>query len=168
MLFSSFISVVAAAISVAAHGGVTSIIIGGTTYTGWSVPSNQPFSTILMHLAIRSPYNDPTNQTSIERPYSSYDPILSATGATMSCNNNGTASAKQLSATVVAGTSITGVWSQWTHAEGPVTVYMAACGGNCTSKTSSALNWFKYARLYLYPRVFSNLANLLIGSQRLV
>jgi len=40
MLFSAFISVVAAAVSVAAHGGVTSIIIGGTTYTGWSVLSS--------------------------------------------------------------------------------------------------------------------------------
>jgi hypothetical protein len=63
----------------------------------------------------------------------------------MSCNNNGAAGPQQLSATVAAGTSITGVWSQWTHAEGPVTVYMAACGGSCTSATSSSLNWFKIA-----------------------
>ncbi|KAH7094145.1 cellulose-growth-specific protein [Auriculariales sp. MPI-PUGE-AT-0066] len=127
MLLSVLASLVAAAVTVSAHGGVTSIIIGSTTYTGWS------------------PYNDASNQTSIERPYSSYNPILSATDSTMSCNNNGAASAKQLSATVAAGTSITGVWAQWTHKEGPVTVYMASCGGTCTSKTSSSLSWFKIA-----------------------
>jgi cellulase len=44
--------------SAAAHGGVTSYKIAGTTYPGWS------------------PYNG-NSQTSIERPYSSYDPITS-------------------------------------------------------------------------------------------
>jgi cellulase len=113
--------------SVAAHGGVSSYIIGGTTYAGWS------------------PYNSPTGQTSIERPYSSYNPILSATDSTISCNNNGQASGAQLSASVTAGTTIVAKWSQWTHAQGPVMVYMAKCPGSCTSANSASLDWFKIA-----------------------
>jgi len=102
-----------------------------------------PFHDSDFCLALRSPYNDASNQTSIERPYSSFNPILSATDSTISCNNNGGSGPKQLSATVAAGSSITGVWGQWTHAEGPVTVYMASCGGACTGKSSSSLKWFK-------------------------
>ncbi|KAJ3563644.1 hypothetical protein NP233_g8808 [Leucocoprinus birnbaumii] len=97
----------------------------GVTYPGWQ------------------PYNTPTGQTSIERPYSTYDPIMSATASTMACNDNGQASAAQLSASVPAGSQITAKWSQWTHAEGPVTVYMAKCNGSCTSSNSNSLKWFK-------------------------
>ncbi|KAF9463958.1 cellulose-growth-specific protein [Collybia nuda] len=111
----------------AAHGGVSQYIINGVTYQGWS------------------PYNTPTGQSSIGRPYSSYDPILSPTASTMSCNNNGQASAGQLSATVAAGTAITAKWAQWTHGQGPVTVYMAKCSGSCTSNNSNNLSWFKIA-----------------------
>ncbi|KAF9555146.1 cellulose-growth-specific protein [Agrocybe pediades] len=109
----------------AAHGGVISYVIGGTTYQGWQ------------------PYNSPSGQSSIERPYSSFDPILSATASTISCNNNGQAGPSQLSATVAAGSKVTAKWSQWTHAEGPVMVYMAKCPGSCTSANSASLQWFK-------------------------
>jgi hypothetical protein len=40
----------------AAHGGVTSYKIAGTTYPGWQA------------------FNSASGQTSIERPYSSYNP----------------------------------------------------------------------------------------------
>ncbi|KAJ3507512.1 hypothetical protein NLJ89_g6263 [Agrocybe chaxingu] len=110
-----------------AHGGVTSYIIGGTTYPGWQ------------------PYNSANGQRSIGRPYSSYDPILSVSAGSFSCNNNGQASSGQLSATVPAGTAITAKWSQWTHAQGPVMVYMAKCNGACTSNNSNSLRWFKIA-----------------------
>ncbi|KAF8972277.1 cellulose-growth-specific protein [Flammula alnicola] len=123
---------------VAAHGGVTSYVIGGTTYAGWQ------------------PYNTPTGQTSIERPYSSYDPILSVSASIFSCNDNGQASAAQLSATVPAGTSITAKWSQWTHAQGPVTVYMAKCPGSCTSANSNTLKWFKIAETGLISGTVGN------------
>lgn len=76
----------------------------------------------------------------------SYDPILQATASTIHCNNNGNASGKQLSANVTAGTSITAKWSQWTHAEGPVMVYMAKCNGACTSTNSASVSWFKIAQ----------------------
>ncbi|PPQ80294.1 hypothetical protein CVT25_003691 [Psilocybe cyanescens] len=107
---------------VVAHGGVISYVIGGTNYQGWQ------------------PYNSAAGQSSIERPYNA---ILSVSASTFSCNNNGQASASQLSATVPAGTSITAKWSQWTHAEGPVMVYMANCNGPCSSANSNSLKWFK-------------------------
>ncbi|TFK36720.1 cellulose-growth-specific protein [Crucibulum laeve] len=108
-----------------AHGGVTTYVIGGerTTYPGWQ------------------PYNTPTGQKSIGRPYS----VSLTYFSKISCNNNGQASAGQLSATVAAGTAITAKWSQWTHAEGPVTVYMAKCSGSCSSNSSNSLKWFKIA-----------------------
>ncbi|KAJ8515390.1 hypothetical protein ONZ45_g7167 [Pleurotus djamor] len=112
---------------VVAHGGVTSYTIGGQTFVGWS------------------PYNDANSQTTIERPYSSYDPILSVTDPKMSCNNNGQAGPHQLTTSVPAGTEIIAHWSQWTHAQGPVMVYMAKCPGSCTAASSSTLSWFKIA-----------------------
>jgi len=129
MIFTALAALAALAVSqVSAHGGVTSYKFGSTTYAGWQ------------------PYNTPTGQTSIERPYSSYNPITSVTDPTFSCNNNGAAGAMQLSATVPAGTVVTAYWTQWTHAVGPVMVYMAACpSGGCTSANSDSLSWFKIA-----------------------
>ncbi|KAG9119292.1 hypothetical protein FRC07_005738, partial [Ceratobasidium sp. 392] len=109
-----------------AHGGVTSISIGGTKYAGWQ------------------PYNSPTGQVTAERPYSSFDPILSPTGATLHCNNNGAAGPSQQTLTIPAGQSITAYYPQWTHAEGPFTVYLAACpSSGCNSVNSASVTWFK-------------------------
>ncbi|TFK66807.1 cellulose-growth-specific protein [Pluteus cervinus] len=107
------------------HGGVTSYVVDGTPYTGWQ------------------PYNSPTGQSTIERPYSSYDPILNVSASTFSCNNNGASGGGQKSATIRAGANVTAKWSPWTHALGPVMVYMAKCPGSCTSTNSNDLSWFK-------------------------
>ncbi|KAH0610638.1 uncharacterized protein H6S33_012165 [Morchella sextelata] len=107
----------------AAHGGVGKYIIGSTEYKGWE------------------PYNSATGQSTIQRKYSSYDPILTPTGTNIRCNNAGETS--QLSATIAAGTDITAVWTQWTHAEGPVTVYMAKCPASCADFDGSGAVWFK-------------------------
>ena len=125
MLVASLVAVASFLVSqAAAHGGVTSYIIGGTNYVGWS------------------PYNG-GNQRTIERPYSSYDPILSATASSISCNNNNQAGPSQLIANVKAGDKITAIWSQWTHMEGPVMVYMARCPSGCATANSAQLDWFK-------------------------
>ncbi|EEB87676.1 hypothetical protein MPER_14902, partial [Moniliophthora perniciosa FA553] len=71
--------------------------------------------------------------------------VLNTYDQTISCNNNGQPSGSQLTASVKAGDSITAYWSQWTHKEGPVTVYMASCGGSCASANSNSLKWFKIA-----------------------
>lgn len=52
--------------TVLAHGGVTSMSIGSTTYQGWQ------------------PYLPAAGQVTAERPYSSYNPILNPTDPTMS------------------------------------------------------------------------------------
>ncbi|KAF8750899.1 Glycosyl hydrolase family 61 [Rhizoctonia solani] len=95
--------------SIVAHGGVVSIGIGGTKYQGWQ------------------PYNSPSGQVTAGRPYSSFDPILSPTASTIHCNNNGESGPSQQTLTIAAGTNITSYYTQWTHAEGPYTVYLAAC-----------------------------------------
>ncbi|KAJ6504504.1 glycosyl hydrolase family 61-domain-containing protein [Mycena vulgaris] len=112
---------------VLAHGGVLSYNIGGTVYQGWN------------------PYNSPTGQTGIERPWSTYNPILSPTDPTIACNNDGTASALQLTATVKAGTPIIAYWNQvWPHPYGPMLTYLAQCPGTtCTGVNANTLKWFK-------------------------
>ncbi|TCD66524.1 hypothetical protein EIP91_001300 [Steccherinum ochraceum] len=119
--------VLAKVIGTAAHGGVTSWTVGGKTYPGWQ------------------PYLSPSGQDTAGRPYSSYDPILDAESATIHCNNDGNNGPIPESITVPAGSDVTGHWTQWTHAQGPVTVYMASCGSaaNCNSVKSSGLQWFK-------------------------
>ncbi|CAE7189188.1 unnamed protein product [Rhizoctonia solani] len=114
------------------HGGVTSIAIGGTTYQGW-----QPFISA-------------ANQVTAGRPYSSYDPILDPVGPTLHCNDAGTAGPNQQTLTIAAGQTITSIYAQWTHAEGPYTVYLASCPDTgCTSVNSSTAKWFKIYELGL-------------------
>jgi hypothetical protein len=76
-------------------------------------------------------------------PYSNHEIILTQHLQTISCNNNGGAGPSQQTATVAAGSEVIAYWSQWTHAQGPVMVYMASCGGSCSSVNSASLNWFK-------------------------
>ncbi|KAH7928784.1 glycoside hydrolase family 61 protein [Leucogyrophana mollusca] len=111
---------------VSAHGGVLSYNIAGTTYQGFKA------------------YNTPTGQSSIQREWDTYNPITDPTSGSLSCNSNGASlGSGQLSATVAAGSSITAYWNTWPHSIGPVMVYMASCGGSCTSANTASLNWFK-------------------------
>ncbi|KAF8157134.1 glycosyl hydrolase family 61-domain-containing protein [Crassisporium funariophilum] len=112
---------------VAAHGGVLSYSFGGSWYNGWQ------------------PYNSPTGQTTIQRPWATYNPIQDATDATLACNDDGTSGALQLTATVQAGTPITAYWnSVWPHPYGPMLTYLAQCpGSTCTGVNAKTLKWFK-------------------------
>ncbi|KJA21525.1 lytic polysaccharide monooxygenase [Hypholoma sublateritium FD-334 SS-4] len=112
----------------AAHGGVLFYSIGGTWYNGWS------------------PYNTPTGQTTIQRPWSSYNPIQSVSDPTLACNDDGTSGALQLTASAVAaGTKITAYWNNpWPHPYGPQLTYLAQCPGtSCTGVNANTLQWFK-------------------------
>ncbi|KAF8960155.1 glycosyl hydrolase family 61-domain-containing protein [Flammula alnicola] len=111
----------------AAHGGVLAYSNAGNWYQGWN------------------PYNTPTGQTTIQRPWSSYNPIQDATDPTLACNDNGAAGALQLTATVAAGSKVTAYWNQpWPHPYGPQLTYLAQCpGSSCTSVNASTLKWFK-------------------------
>ncbi|KAJ3576057.1 hypothetical protein NP233_g688 [Leucocoprinus birnbaumii] len=110
-----------------AHGGVLSYSWDGQWYWGWQ------------------PYNSPTGQTSIQRPWSSYNPIQDATDPTLACNDNGAAGALQLTGTVAAGTAITAYWNApWPHPYGPMLTYLAQCSGStCNTANAASLKWFK-------------------------
>jgi len=111
---------------VLAHGGVLSYSNAGNWYWGWS------------------PYNTPTGQTTIQRPWSSYNPITDPTDPTIACNDDGTPGALQLTATVAAGSAITAYWNQvWPHAYGPMLTYLGQCPGTCDGVNANTLKWFK-------------------------
>ncbi|KAI0826293.1 glycoside hydrolase family 61 protein D [Irpex lacteus] len=113
--------------SVLAHGGVLAYSNAGKWYQGWA------------------PYNSPTGQTTIQRPWSTYNPITDATDPQIACNDDGTSGALQLTATVAAGSAITAYWNQvWPHAIGPMLTYLAQCpGSTCTGVNANSLKWFK-------------------------
>ncbi|KAH9899385.1 cellulose-growth-specific protein [Cubamyces lactineus] len=112
---------------VLAHGGVLAYSNAGNWYQGWA------------------PYNSPVGQTTIQRPWSTYNPITDATDAQLACNDDGTSGALQLTATVAAGSAITAYWNQvWPHPYGPMLTYLAQCpGSTCTGVNSNTLKWFK-------------------------
>ncbi|KAK0610623.1 glycoside hydrolase [Bombardia bombarda] len=123
MLFSSTLSTVGLfAAGAAAHGAVTSYVIGGKTYPGY-----QGFS----------PGN---SKNVIQRQWPDYNPITSCTAAKLRCNG-GTSATE--SATVAPGDSVSAVWSQWTHSQGPVIVWMYKCSGAFSSCDGSGSGWFK-------------------------
>ncbi|KAL0475481.1 glycoside hydrolase [Neurospora intermedia] len=99
MRFLDLLALSALAPLVAAHGAVTSYIIGGTTYPGY-----EGFS----------PASSPKT---IQFQWPNYDPTMTVSDAQMRCNGGTSA---QLSATVQAGSNVTAVWKQWTHEQGPV------------------------------------------------
>ncbi|KAF2452720.1 glycoside hydrolase [Lineolata rhizophorae] len=112
---------------VAAHGGVGTYIMDGETYDGWQ------------------PYNSPSGQTSIQREWSTYDPLLTADLSTVKirCNNNGALGTGPIGE-ITAGTDLEVHWYQWTHRPAPVFVYMAKCpDSGCNDWDGSGTVWFK-------------------------
>jgi len=110
------------AAGVSAHGAVTSYIIDGKTYPGY-----QGFS--------------PANSKNvIQRQWPDYNPITSCTAAKLRCNG-GTSATE--SAPVQPGSKVSAVWQQWTHAQGPVLVWMYKCPGAFSSCDGSGSGWFK-------------------------
>lgn len=65
----------------------------------------------------------------------------------MRCNGGTSA---QLSAPVEAGTNVTAVWKQWTHAQGPVMVWLYKCAGEFSGCTGDGKGWFKIDQMGLY------------------
>ncbi|TEB22304.1 glycoside hydrolase [Coprinellus micaceus] len=118
MLASAFSAALVAAFCVgrvAAHGGVTAYSNGGNFYPGWRA------------------CNTPVGQTTIGRPYDTFDPIESVSAPTLACNNDGNSGPNQLVAT---GT--------WPHDTGPVITYPAKCPRTtCTGVNANGLKWFK-------------------------
>jgi len=138
MLFSTLFSVGALLVAeAAAHGAVTSYVIGGTTYPGY-----QGFS----------PASSPD---SIERQWPDYNPTMTVNDPKVRCN--GGTSAK-LSATIAAGSTVTAKWAQWTHQQGPVMVWMYKCAGAFTACDGSGKNWFKIDQMGMTAPPYSGTA----------
>jgi hypothetical protein len=47
---------------------------------------------------------------------------------------------------------VTAVWKQWTHAQGPVLVWMYPCDGEFSSCTGKEQKWFKIDQMGLYGK----------------
>ncbi|KAL2146617.1 hypothetical protein VTI28DRAFT_3116 [Corynascus sepedonium] len=105
----------------AAHGAVTSYNIAGKDYPGY-----QGFS--------------PSGEDVIQWQWSDYNPVTQASDSKLRCNG-GTGAA--LAATAAPGDTITANWSQWTHSQGPVLVWMYKCPGDFSSCDGSGQGWFK-------------------------
>lgn len=120
---------------VSGHGAVTSYIINGKEYPGY-----QGFSPV-------------AGAQIIQRQWPDYNPIMTVTDAKMTCNGGTSA---PLSATVAAGDNVTAVWKQWTHQQGPVTVWMYACGASFTSCDGKGKGWFKIDEMGMWGGVLNS------------
>ncbi|KAI0755988.1 glycosyl hydrolase family 61-domain-containing protein [Irpex lacteus] len=139
--FAALLAVASATLPTAlAHGGVLAYSNAGNWYQGWA------------------PYNSPTGQTTIQRPWATYNPIQDATDPTLACNDDGTSGALQLTATVAAGSKITAYWNQvWPHPYGPQLTYLAQCpGSTCTGVNANTLKWFKIDEAGLLSGTIAN------------
>ncbi|KAH8729001.1 glycosyl hydrolase family 61-domain-containing protein [Phaeosphaeriaceae sp. PMI808] len=112
--------------SASAHGGVDYYKVGTTVFQGWS------------------PYNSASGQKSLQRQYSTYDPLFIKDLSTVNirCNNAG-AMGTGVIGTVAAGSKLVAHWKQWTHRPTSVMVYMAKCPGSCDSFSGAGQVWFK-------------------------
>ncbi|KAL2277900.1 hypothetical protein FJTKL_15038 [Diaporthe vaccinii] len=129
MKLSIFASALSAASLAAGHGAVTSYQIGSTTYPGYTG------------------FSPATSPASIQRQWPDYNPIMSVSDAKMTCNG-GTSAA--LTATIAAGQNITAIWSQWTHKQGPVMVWMYKCAGAFSACDGKGKSWFKIDQMGMY------------------
>lgn len=120
--FASLLSAAVLITRVAGHGAVTSYVIDGTSYpgfTGFSPASSPP---------------------TIEWQWPDYNPTLDPADKKVMCNGGNSAA---LSATVAAGGSITAQYAQWTHAEGSMAVYLYKCAGAFSSCNGSGAGWVR-------------------------
>ncbi|PMD28181.1 lytic polysaccharide monooxygenase [Hyaloscypha hepaticicola] len=113
MLFSALFSVAALLVAEAsAYGAVTSYVIDGTTYPGYTG------------------YSPASSPATIQRQWPDYNPTFTITDSKVMCNG-GTSDA--LVANVTGGSAITAQWAQWTHQQGPIMVWLYKCLGDIKS-----------------------------------
>lgn len=76
----------------------------------------------------------------IQWQWPDYNPILTCSTPNLRCNG-GTSATEH--ATAAPGDKISATWSQWTHSQGPVLVWMYKCAGDFGSCDGSGNGWFK-------------------------
>ncbi|KAK3372335.1 glycoside hydrolase [Podospora didyma] len=129
MLFNILAPAVGLATLVAGHGAVTSYQIGGTAYPGYEG------------------FSPATSLKTIQFQWPDFNPTMVVTDAKMRCNGGVSA---DLSATIKAGENVTAIWKQWTHAQGPVMVWMFKCSGAFASCKGDEKGWFKIDQMGMW------------------
>ncbi|KAI0844749.1 lytic polysaccharide monooxygenase [Daldinia vernicosa] len=131
-LRSSLLAAIAGAVSVSAHGHVTTVTIDGKSYTGFD-PTSAPYATQPDSIT----WSNGATDNGFVLSSALQDPDII-------CHLDATNAA--LSAPVTAGSNVSITWNQWPDShKGPVIDYLADCGGNCSSVDKTTLKWFKIA-----------------------
>ncbi|KZV89121.1 family 61 putative glycoside hydrolase [Exidia glandulosa HHB12029] len=130
----SFVALLGAVASVAAHGYVQEITSGSTKYTGY-LPYSDPY------------YNPPPQR--IVRAVPGNGPVQDLSLIDVQCNgySEGGVVGSQpapIFATVAAGSSLTLNWTTWPARQGPLITYMAKAPSDITKwQPGSSAVWFK-------------------------
>jgi hypothetical protein len=123
-----FTTIIASVSSVAAHGYVKEVVIGGKTLSGF-LPFVDPYANPIPARVIRNIPGD--------------GPIDSLTSPDLVCNKGGTKGAS-LVADAPAGSKVTFRWTNWPDDHrGPVTTWMTSCGGSCKNFDPTKAKFFK-------------------------
>ncbi|KFZ19354.1 hypothetical protein V501_00704 [Pseudogymnoascus sp. VKM F-4519 (FW-2642)] len=136
----SLVAAASLASTVAAHGYVDKLVIGGTTYTGY-----QPYS---------DPYY-PTPPPRIVRAVPGNGPVQDLTSIDIQCNGYseggvvGSKPAPLVGGPAAAGSEVSLNWTLWPDSHvGPTITYMALCDGDCTTwQPGTKAVWFKVAEM---------------------
>ncbi|RYP66743.1 hypothetical protein DL771_007623 [Monosporascus sp. 5C6A] len=110
-----------------AHGGLANYTVGETWYRGYNP---------------NAPKEDQVGKDwMVQRVWDSIDPIFFTNDTGLACNNPGTPATSYIP--IEAGQELTGVYWYWLHPVGPMSVWLADCGGPCEDVDVNQLNFFK-------------------------
>ncbi len=90
------------------------------------------------------PYYPAESQSSIQRHWADFRPVIDVDLSTLVCNHPGTYAEEY--ATVAAGAEIEAYYKGWPHDIGPIIVWMAYCGPkptSCSSFNGTGRHYFK-------------------------
>lgn len=93
------------------------------------------------------PYYPAEGQSSIQRHWIDFSPIVDTDVPALVCNNPGSYAEEY--ATVDAGAEIQAYYRGWPHDIGPIIVWMAYCGSeptSCSSFNGTGRHWFKVSQ----------------------
>ncbi|KAK0712843.1 glycoside hydrolase family 61 protein [Lasiosphaeria miniovina] len=131
-----------------AHGGLANYTVGDTWYRGYDpdTPAGEQLGRPWL----------------VQRPWASIDPIFSVDDKFLACNKPGTPAVAYMP--IRAGEDITAVYWYWLHPVGPMTVWLAQCGGSdttqdlCSAVDVNEAEWFKIWEAGLIGDDIPNLA----------
>ncbi|KAI1340964.1 lytic polysaccharide monooxygenase [Xylariaceae sp. FL0016] len=133
---STVLTALVGAVSVSAHGHVTTINVDGVDYDGFD-PTSAPYTTPADSIAWSNGATDNGFVDSSAASLASGDII---------CHLDADNAA--LTASATAGSNVTITWNTWPEShKGPVIDYLADCGGDCSTVDKTTLKWFKIAEM---------------------